>query len=85
MLYLLCGCYRLAVACAVDTGINFIVLSSQIQFCYLMQTCSKQHFFRLHTYIHTYIHKFICLGGSEKATLKADVDPPNKSVKKKSM
>ena len=26
-------------------------------------------------YIHTYIHKFICLGGSEKATLKADVDP----------
>ena len=24
----------------------------------------------------TYIHKFICLGGSKKATLKADVDPP---------
>ena len=23
----------------------------------------------------TYIHKFICLGGLEKATLKADVDP----------
>ena len=30
----------------------------------------------------TYIHKFICLGGSKKATLKADVDPPMKSVKK---
>ena len=36
----------------------------------------------IHTYIHTYIHKFICLGGSEKVTLKADVDPTNKSVKK---
>ena len=26
---------------------------------------------KIHTY--TYIHKFICLGGSKKATLKADV------------
>lgn len=30
----------------------------------------------------TYIHKFIRLGGSTKATLKADVDQPMKSVKK---
>ena len=36
---------------------------------------SRQFEWFTYTEVHTYIHKFICLGGSEKATLKADVDP----------
>ena len=58
---------------------TFEKLAPDLKGCFISKLGLQQN---ESTYIHTYIHKFICLGGSEKATLKADVDPPNKSVKK---